>query len=197
MINRVIVWDNNGTIMGSVDPNDPTRKIMPNVKRVMGTEGAFNIICSGCKTAESELQDFDSELIIAKFTSLMNELPLEAAVFSPARGGAECWVLIKRDINNLEVRKAHEDPRYAQLVGQFKKPGTGMFVVIRDLVAELTSVEMNGENSTMIGDSWHDMVAAYDVGLPFVHAKAIHDLPEDANYSDCILPSQKQSGGCC
>ena len=140
---KVIVWDHNGTIMGSKDPNDPMHKILPNVPRVMASEHIFNVICSGCKTASSELQDYDPDMVIAKFTQLMNQLNLHAAVFSPARGGTECWVMIKKEDNHLEVRKAHEELRYAPFIGEFKKPGIGMFIVIRDLLQELHSFEMN------------------------------------------------------
>lgn len=193
---KVIIWDHDGTIVGSVDPNDPTRRIMPNVAKVMNSKDTFNIICSGCKTASSELQDFDPDLIIAHFTQLMNQLSLHAAVFSPARGGTECWVMIKREDNNIEVRKAHEDPQYSPFIGQFKKPGIGMFVVIRDLLEELHSLKMSAENSVMIGDAWHDMVATYDVGLPFIHAKSIHGMCEETEYSELVQSGQKQSGCC-
>ena len=48
----------------------------------------------------------------------------------------------------------------------------------------------------MIGDAWHDMVAAYDVGLPFIHAKSIHGMSEETEYGELLLPAQKSSGCC-
>jgi hypothetical protein len=32
------------------------------------------------------------------------------------------------------IRKAHEDPRYHHFIGQFKKLGVGMLVVIIDMI---------------------------------------------------------------
>jgi hypothetical protein len=175
MKKNIIIWDNDGTIMGSKDPNDPTKTILPNVATTMNQPNTVNIICSGCKTAESELQNFNPDGLVKRLQSLMNTLPISAATFSPTIGGVECFVVIKKTDNSFEVRNAHEDPRYASYIGQFKKPGDGMLAVIKDLVREEFNLEINPDNSVMIGDTWHDHEAATGANIPFFGAHLIHD----------------------
>jgi len=91
---KVIIWDNDGTIMGSKDPRDTfnsAKVLLPNVEAVMRQDNHFNVICSGMRTSESELQNFDPESIVAKFKKLMFELPVSIATFSPVMGGTQCW----------------------------------------------------------------------------------------------------------
>ncbi len=178
MQERVIIWDMNGTIVGAKDPNDTTNSawnVLPGVSFLMNQANTINIVCSGGKRPEHESQDFDPEKVVAKFTALMEQLPITAAVFSPANGGTECWVLVKDSCcGTVEVIKAHEDLRYEDYIGQFKKPDLGMFVVIRDMLEEL-EIAMSAENTVMIGDTWHDEVAAQGVGIGFLHANVIHN----------------------
>lgn len=168
--------------MGSANPNDTSsnaKVLLPNVQRIMETAGTINIICSGCKTPESELQNFDPQHVIERFKLLMDKLPIALATFSPAIGGTECYVIIKRSsVDDLEIRKAHEDSRYMHLVGQFKKPGTGMLVVIQDLLQEL-NYAYGSTKLFFIGDTWHDEHAATSLGIPFIPAQQVHALPED------------------
>lgn len=177
MWRRIIIWDNDGTIMGSKNPNDTTnaaKVLLPNVEEVMLQPGTFNIICSGCKTPESEMQNFDPEKIIEKFKRAMATLPVNIAAFSPAIGGVQCYVILKKlNDHAIEVRKAHEDSRYGHLIGQFKKPGVGMLVVIQDMIKEL-NIENDSTQTMMIGDTWHDEKAATACGITFVDASKIH-----------------------
>jgi hypothetical protein len=176
---EIIIWDNDGTIMGSQNPNDTAssaKVILPNVERVMKASKAIHVICSGCKTPESELQNFDPEKVIAKFTTLMSQLPIRVATFSPAIGGIECYAIIKKADNKVIIRKAHEDVRYKHLIGQFKKPGAGMLVVIRDIIQEEFDCIMHENNTLMIGDTWHDEHAAAELKIPFLDAKHVHAL---------------------
>ncbi len=181
MINKeIVIWDNDGTIMGAKNPNDTSsgsKVILPNIHNVMTNNKAVHIICSGCKTPESELQNFEPENVIKRFLLLMEQLPIQAAVFSPAIGGIECYILIKKHSdNNVIVRKAHEEIRYKHLIGQFKKPGVGMLIVIQDLLKEEFGQIMSTVNSIMIGDTWHDEHAAKTIGIPFLDAKHIHNM---------------------
>jgi hypothetical protein len=163
--------------MGSKDPNDLTssaKVILPNVERIMNAPNALNIICSGCKTPESEMQNFDPQKVIKKFKSLMESLPISVATFSPAIGGSECYVLLKK-ADQIEIFKAHEDPKYQHLIGQFKKPEIGMLVVIKDIL----KLEFNlgaEEEVLMIGDTWHDREAAHGAELSYLPAQHIHEM---------------------
>lgn len=174
----IIIWDNDGTIMGSKNPNDTSdnsKIILPNIENVMRSTRAINIICSGCKTPESELQNFDSENIIKKFTKLMNQLPIQVAVFSPAMGGKECYIIIKKiNSENIKVIKAHEDIRYQEYIGHFKKPDIGMLIVIQDILKEEFNKIMIATNTVMIGDTWHDEHAAFKMNIPFLNAVQVH-----------------------
>lgn len=180
---EVIIWDNDGTIMGSKDPHDTTstaKVILPNVEHVMKQSGAVHIICSGCKTPESELQNFDSDLAIKKLTTLMTHLPIAAATFSPAIGGTQCYVILKiikedGDVSFI-VRKAHEEARYQHLIGLFKKPGTGMLTVIQDIAQEELGITISTHNTVLIGDTWHDEHVAMAMHIPFLHATTVHTM---------------------
>jgi histidinol phosphatase-like enzyme len=181
MINKeIIIWDNDGTIMGSKNPHDTTDKakvILPNVQQVMTNSSAVHVICSGCKTPESELQNFDPENVIKRFKTLMEQLSIQVSVFSPAIGGTECYVIIKKTgSDSITIQKAHEDIRYQHLIGQFKKPGIGMLEVIRDLLHTEFGLTMHADNAVMIGDTWHDEHAASAMGIPFMDATAIHSM---------------------
>ena len=180
-IQKVIIWDNDGTIIGSKDPNDKSNSskvVLPNVEKTMRQENVFNVICSGMKTPESESQNFDPENIIARFKVLMLNLPVSIAIFSPAIGGTECWVLTKNENNDFSILKAHEDERYQHLIGQFKKPDIGMLTVVKDLLQE-RGIECNDVNTVLVGDAWQDMKAAHDVTLPFLHAGHVHCMKND------------------
>ncbi len=82
---KILIWDNDGTVTGSKNPNDSTvsaKIILPNVEKTMCTTD-FNFIISGFKSPESEAQNFDPEKVSAIFIDLMNKLPINAAAFSP------------------------------------------------------------------------------------------------------------------
>ncbi len=171
----LIIWDNDGTIMGTKDLNDRSheRIILPNIKEIMTSVPALQIICSGFKSPETETKNYDTEGVIKRFKNLMHELPLKAAIFSPAIGGTECWVMIKKDSGNIEVRKAHEDSRYNQYIGHFKKPDIGMFIVINDLAKEFGQ-DVKKSDVIMIGDTLQDQQFAENAGIDFIDAEVIH-----------------------
>lgn len=181
-VKKIIIWDNDGTISGSVHPDDRStaaKRILPNVAEVMAQCARLNIICSGCRTPQSELRDFDPDIVITKFIALMDMLPVSLAAFSPARGGTQCYVLIKDEAGAVEVIHAHQQERYQHLIGEFKKPGNGMLVVLKDIVHERFGCELTAEHAVMIGDTWHDEQAATSMGIPFVDATRVHNLPYD------------------
>lgn len=172
----ILIWDNDGTITGTKDPKDTAddaQVILPGVETMMH-RAEWNFIISGFKSPESESQNFDSSKVASKFIDLMDKLPINAAAFSPYRGGIACYVVIKRLDKSLHIKKAHEDPRYQDYIGQFKKPDIGMLVVIKDIAYEEFGQIINKNNSIMIGDTWHDKQAAKDFGLPFIDAKRVH-----------------------
>lgn len=169
---NILLWDRDGTITGSVDPNDKNKTILPGVKEVM-SKAKYNFVISGCATPESEAQDFDPKIIIPKIEEMMDELPIQAMVFSPKRGGVECWVVVKNK-EGIKVIEAHKMPEYQKYIGKFKKPDIGMFVVMRDIAKKEFRVNIRS-NSVMIGDTWHDNKAAKDFGVGFVDAKAVHE----------------------
>ena len=111
---KILLWDNDGTVTGSKDPNDTSgsaKIILPGVEPMM-RKANFNFIISGFKSPESEAQNFDPEKIAAKFIDLMKKLPINAAAFSPAIGGVACYIVVKKSDGKVEIRKAHEDLRY-------------------------------------------------------------------------------------
>jgi phosphoglycolate phosphatase-like HAD superfamily hydrolase len=174
---KIILWDNDGTVTGSKNPNDTTNNakvILPNVETTM-RNAEFNFIISGCKSAESEAQDFDPEKISSKFIDLMKKLPISAAAFSPLKGGVACYVVLKKD-NGINIIKAHEDQRYKEYIGKFKKPDIGMFVVIKDLAEKEFNLVISYETTAMIGDTWQDKEAAKSFNVPFLGANEIHEL---------------------
>ena len=140
----------------------------------------FNFIISGFKSLESEAQNFDPEKVIAKFKELMTQLPINAAAFSPSIGGVACYVVIKKLDGNLFIKKAHEDPRYVEYIGKFKKPDICMFVVIRDIALEEYAEILDKNSAIMIGDTWHDKVAAESFGIDFVKASVIHEREKNS-----------------
>lgn len=172
---KILIWDNDGTITGSRDPNDKTssaKVILPNVVKTMSA-ATFNFVISGFKSPESEAQNFDPELVIKRFTQLMQELPINAAAFSPTIGGVACYVVVKKQ-EKISVINAHENQKYAGYIGKFKKPDIGMFCVMRDVALSEFGVEIDAKNSVMIGDTWHDRVAAESFGIPFIDAVFVH-----------------------
>jgi histidinol phosphatase-like enzyme len=178
MPKKIIIWDYDGTITGSQHPDDVTSKskiILPNVEKTMKSENILNIICSGCKTPESELQNFDTQKIVEKFKDLMGTLPISIVTFSPAIGGVECYAIIKHESGDLEVRKIHDSLPYRHLIGQFKKPDIGMLLVIQNLLKEIFDSTLDTSRTIMIGDTWHDEEAAKNMGIPFMDAKFIHN----------------------
>lgn len=184
-MDNVILWDNHGTITGFADPNNLAHysSIYPNVERVMRKEGTLNIICSGT----SKKRDYDPELIIAKFTKLMQELPITIALFCPDAAGKQCWVITKQHDGSFAIFQAHKDERYAHLVGTFKKPDSGMITVIQDIVANL-GILPHEYTPLFIGDSWQDVRAAHNAKMPFVHAGNIHRMQEDQlDYSAQVI----------
>jgi histidinol phosphatase-like enzyme len=183
---NIIIWDNDGTITSAKNPNDTSNTakiILPNVENIMLQGNRFNIICSGMKTPESESQNFNATKIIEKFKQLMMQLPIRIAIFSPAIGGTECWVVIKKDNNDFEIRKAHENPDYQHLIGKFKKPDIGMLHVIKDLLQEY-GLTIHNNNTVFIGDAEQDRIAAHNFGMPFIWAQHLHQLPEPQT---CLL----------
>jgi phosphoglycolate phosphatase-like HAD superfamily hydrolase len=173
MTPKILLWDNDGTIMGSKNPNDPTKVFLPGVLDAM--EGAdFNFVISGLASPESESQDFDPDTVAARFINLMGELPISAAAFSPLIGGVACFVVIKKPDGVFVIKKAHEEARYKNYIGHFKKPGVGMFVVMRDVAAEEFGVVVDRSSSVMIGDTWHDEAAASEFGVGFLNAHEVH-----------------------
>jgi hypothetical protein len=173
---KILIWDNDGTVTGSTNPNDNSinaKVILPNVEKTMRTAD-FNFIISGFKSPESEMQNFDPEKVTATFVNLMGKLPINAAAFSPSIGGIACYVVIKRLDQSILIKKAHEDPRYQEFIGQFKKPGIGMFVVIKDIAQEEFAQIIDPNNSVMIGDTWHDEAAAKGFGITFIDVKIVH-----------------------
>lgn len=162
MQKKVIIWDNDSTITDR-DPQDPTGKtkiILPNIKEVMGKCSAtIHIICSGCQTPDTAFQHHDIGKGIDKFKNIMAQLPTVAAVFAPpihgSMGGTDCYVVLKRN-NKISTYALHEEERYKQYIGAFKKPAIGMFVVIRDLLQEVFGIIMDAKNTIKIDDSWHD-----------------------------------------
>jgi histidinol phosphatase-like enzyme len=182
---KVIIWDNDGTIMGSKDPNDKSntaKVILPNVREVMNLSGIVNIICSGIKTPESESQNFDPEGVANKFKNMMNDLPIKAAAFYSLIGGVACYVVLKKN-DSFEIRKAHEDQKYANHIGEFKKPGIGMLMVIKDLVKNELGMNITNPNEVIfIGDTWHDREAATKVGIPFMHAETVHNVKNEHDF---------------
>lgn len=174
---KILIWDNDGTVTGSKNPYDTTRHakaILPGVENMM-RQVDFNFIISGFKSPESEAQNFDPETVAAKFISLMEQLPIHAVTFSPNIGGIACYAIIKKTNNAFFIKKAHEESRYKSYKGQFKKPDIGMFIVMRDIAREEFKQVIDKETSIMIGDTWHDKVAAENFGIPFINATEIHN----------------------
>lgn len=174
MNTRIILWDHDGTITGRKNPNDKNTSniVLPGVKEIMN-KTAFNFVISGFKSPESEAQNFDPNLIIAKFINLMDTLPIQAAAFSPTIGGIECYVVIKA-ADGIFVKKAHEETLYREYVSKFKKPDIGMFIVMRNIAKKEFNQAINNNNTIMVGDTWHDKEAAQAFGIPFMHAQEIH-----------------------
>jgi hypothetical protein len=173
---KILIWDNDGTITGAKNPNDKSdhaKVILPNVKETM-SKADYNFIISGFKSPESEAQDFDTEKIKDNFSKLMDMLPINAVVFSPKIGGIACYVLIKKSDGSTIFKSVHEEARYEQYIGQFKKPGIGMFMVIKDVAWEEFQQIIEPSNTLMIGDTWHDEKAAQDFGIAFLAAENIH-----------------------
>lgn len=175
----IIIWDNHGTITGSKNPTDTARIILPNIEKIMRQKNTINIVCSGTKS-EHELQNFDPNTIIEELTTLMNKLPIQLAIFSPAAGGTECWVIIKNKTGAIEISKAHENTRYTNYRGKFKKPDTGMLIVIKDILKEIFGYTIDATNAIFIGDALQDKQAATNFGIPFMFAQEIHQLSDNA-----------------
>jgi hypothetical protein len=83
----------------------------------------------------------------------MEQLPINAAAFSPSIGGVACYVVIKKLDGNIFIKKAHEDPRYAEYIGKFKKPDIDMFIVMRDIALAEYGQVIDKDSSIMIGDT--------------------------------------------
>lgn len=180
MQQQVIIWDNHGTIMGITDPNsgvkrDHTANILPNVEQVMCRPHTLNIICSGTEVPH-DTRNFDPKKCMEQLTYLMNRLPISMSVFSPAAGGTECWVVIKRGTEKFEVIKAHENAIYAHLIGAFKKPNAGMLEVIKDYVQLEYALDLHNAKPLFVGDSPYDKQAAHAYNIPFVDALDIHTM---------------------
>jgi hypothetical protein len=134
--------------------------------------GGVNIVCSGTKTKESELQNFDPEKIIPKMRLLMEELPITACFFSPAIGVAQCFGATKK-----ETYSFHDKETYKGLVNKFKKPDYGMMVVIKDFSQILfENIELSSKDFVVIGDMKADEDAAIKADIDFIHADDIHNL---------------------
>ena len=104
---KILIWDNDGTIMGQKKPNDNSCKaktILPGVADAM-QDADYNFVISGFKSKESEAQNFDPEKIITRFTELIKNLPINAALFSPTIGGICCYAVIKKTNDNIISKK--------------------------------------------------------------------------------------------
>lgn len=184
---RILIWDNDGTILGSQNPHDTTlqaKVILPNVEKIMRLPGIINIICSGCKTPESEMQNFDHLKVVSRFQELMRKLPITATTFSPSIGGIHCYLIIQDKDGRHLLQAKHEEARYQSLIGNFKKPGSGMLQVIKDFLQEQRLD--SSASLMMIGDTWHDQEAAHQIGIPFIHAHTIHSLPACTSEEECL-----------
>jgi histidinol phosphatase-like enzyme len=165
----IIFWDNDGTIMGSIDPDDksPEAKIiLPNVKQLMN-ESKLNVIVSGILSKnEDNCKDFDPKNFEERFLFLIRKLPITAAAFSPKRWGTACHLFFKpafsasglidpsvifsadsldsitTSSDRIFVLKAHEEQQYSEYIGKFKKPDIGMFVVMKDLLSKYYGHEL-------------------------------------------------------
>lgn len=115
--NKILIWDNDGTISASINPNDKThgKVVLPGVHQAM-EQAKLNFIISGFKSPESELQNFDPLLVAKSFKNLMQQLPIEAAVFSPTIGGIECYVVTK---NAAPYNIYHNIPKFISYIGYF------------------------------------------------------------------------------
>lgn len=99
MKDKILIWDNDGTILGSNNPNDQTlnaKVILLGVESAMH-QAKFNFVNYGFKSSESESQNFDPEKNISRFVDVMNKLPISAVAFSPSIGGIHCYVVIKKE----------------------------------------------------------------------------------------------------
>ena len=171
---KVLVWDSDGTVVGPKNPhdhNDHTKIILPGVETAM-RKATFNCMISGTKTPSS--QDYDPEVLIPGFKDLMEKLPITVVAFSASKEGIDCYVLVKKSDGSIEIRKAHEDARYEQYRGKFKKPDIGMFVVLRDVAQQECGYSIDSATSLMIGDTTYDEQGAQNFGIPFLHATIVH-----------------------
>ena len=169
----ILVWDSDGTVVGPKNPHDyhdHTKIILPGVETAM-RKALFNCMISGTKTPSS--QDYDPETLIPGFKDLIEKLPIRAVAFSASKDGIDCYVLVKKSDGAIETRKAHEDVRYQQYRGLFKKPAVGMFVVLRDIAQEF-GYTIDSATSLMIGDTIYDEQGAKNFGIPFLYANVIH-----------------------
>jgi len=172
--NKILIWDNDGTIMGSRNPNDQTKIILPNIEKVMNLS-LLNCVVSGFKSLSSESKNFPPNLVINRFKLLMEKLPIKVCVFSPKIGGSECYVLLKIG-DRIKIIEAHRDSRYKYFIKRFKKPDIGMLVVLRDIIEENFRYFISNHNAILIGDAWYDKEVAKRFSLPFLDAKLIHML---------------------
>lgn len=170
---KIVIWDKDGTVTDSANPDERESKILPGVKKAMKA-AKFNFIISGIRCTESEQKNFDPDIVIQNLIKLMEELPISAAAFSPSIGGTTCYVVI-RENDNISVFKAHEDHKYSEYVGKFKKPDIGMFKVIEDVALQYFRIEIDKANMVMIGDMWQDEAAANEFGIRFLEANLIHE----------------------
>lgn len=65
--------------------------LLPNFKQTMEV-AKFNFVVYGFKSPEGKEQNFDPDVVAEKFISLMQELPISTAAFSPAIGGIAFFV---------------------------------------------------------------------------------------------------------
>ena len=174
IMQKILVWDSDGTVVGPKNPhdhNDHSKIILPGVEVVMG-KAHFNCMISGTKTPTS--QDYDPETLIPGFKELMEKLPVSVIAFSASKDGIDCYVLAKKSDGTIEIRKAHEDARYEQYRGKFKKPDIGMFVVLRDVAQQEFGYSIDSATGLMIGDTTYDEQGAQNFGIPFLHATIVH-----------------------
>lgn len=188
MLKKIIFWDNDGTILGSRDPDDQSVKaktILPNVEKVM-ENSLLNFIISGIQVEdENTSKDFDPKMMIDRFTLLMQKIPVVAAAFSPKRHGTECYLVFQNPTakNGFTVIEVHNEKQYEKYVGKFKKPDIGMFEVILDFIKKyynetlvLDNLNNNNlkQNIVMIGDMPQDRDAAAAFEIGFIDARAVH-----------------------
>ena len=173
-----VFWDNDKTIKDSSNPHDGSGiNIYPNIigtmKRI-SENGGSNVIITGGKDPYSESVYFEPQLVLESMTVLLKQLKfIDFVLFPPAPKGVECWgIFPKGDEYVLET--FHDKEEYLNLVGEFKKPDTGMLQIAYDIL-EARGCAISKSNTVYIGDLDTDRQAAEKFGIDFIEASDIHE----------------------